>query len=195
MSEDSRSDGNAITRVLTAAGAGDRQAAAALLPLVYDELRRFARNMLAQQPPGATIQPTALVHEAYLKLVAAGDPGWQGRAHFFGAAAQAMRNVLVDQARRKKALKRGGEAKRVDEFELAIEPPKEDILALDEALTELETVDARKTRIVMLHYFAGLTLEETAGALGISVPTVQREWRFTRSFLFSRLNQGESETT
>ncbi|RJP41954.1 MAG: sigma-70 family RNA polymerase sigma factor [Phycisphaerales bacterium] len=178
-----------LTRVLERASAGDRQAAAELFPLVYDELRKLARSRMANQPPGATLQPTALVHEAYLKLVGGGDPGWDSRAHFFGAAAQAMRHILVDQARRKASLKRGGDRKRVDgdAIELTIEPIGEDILALDEALTELEQQDERKTRIVMLHYFGGLTFEETAAALGISVPTVQREWRFTRSWLFARL--------
>ena len=183
-----------LTHVLHAAGSGDRQAAAELLPLVYDELRRLARARLAQQPPGTTLQPTALVHEAYLKLVGDADPGWDSRAHFFGAAAQAMRDILVDQARRKRSLKRGGHARRVDEIELAIEPPSENVLALDEALTELQRHDERKARIVMLHYFAGLTLEETAAALGVSVPTVQREWRFTRSLLFARLRRGESDS-
>ncbi len=183
-----------LTRVLNAASTGDRKAAAELLPLVYDELRQLARARLAHQPPGTTLQPTALVHEAYLKLVGDADPGWDSRAHFFGAAARAMRDILVDQARRKRSLKRGGHARRVDDIELAIAPPSEDLLALDEALTELEQQDERKARIVMLHYFAGLTLEETAVALGVSVPTVQREWRFTRSLLFARLRRGEPDS-
>jgi RNA polymerase sigma factor (TIGR02999 family) len=182
-----------LSKTLSAACAGDRRAAAELLPLVYEELRRLARARLGKQPPGATLQPTALVHEAYLKLVGSADPGWDNRAHFFGAAAQAMRNILVDQARRKGALKRGGNANRVEEFEPVIEPPAEDILALDEALTELEKQDERKARIVMLHYFGGLTLDETAAALKISVPTVQREWRFTRSLLFTRLSESDAE--
>jgi RNA polymerase sigma factor (TIGR02999 family) len=178
-----------LTQVLSAARAGDRKAASELLPLVYDELRKLARARLSHSPPGSTLQPTALVHEAYMKLVAGGDPGWDSRAHFFGAAALAMRHLLVDQARRKRSRKHGGDARRVagDEIELLIEPPSEDILALDEALDELAKQDERKARIVMLHYFGGLTLEETAAALGISAPTVQREWRFTRSLLFSRL--------
>jgi RNA polymerase sigma factor (TIGR02999 family) len=182
-----------LTRTLIAAGAGDRQAADQILPLVYDELRRLARVQLAQRPPGATIQPTALVHETYLKLVANGDPGWDCRAHFFRAAALAMRSVLVDQARRKASRKRGGDRRRVgwDDIELSDEQNGQDILALDEALSELEQEDERKGRIVMLHYFGGLTLEETARTLGISVPTVQREWRFTRSFLFNRLSGGK----
>lgn len=185
-----------LTRTLSAAATGDRQAAADLFPLVYDELRRLARSRMANQPPGTTLQPTALVHEAYLKLVGSGDPGWDGRAHFFGAAARAMRNILVDQARRRGSLKRGGDRKRVDneDVEPFIEPVSEDILALDEALTELELQDERKARIVMLHYFAGLTLEETADALLISVPTVQREWRFTRSWLFTRLGEEKSDS-
>lgn len=184
-----------LTRTLSAAAAGDRAAAADLLPLVYDELRRLARSRLARLPAGGTLQPTALVHEAYVKLVAHGDPGWDGRAHFFGAAAQAMRHILVDQARRKASVKHGGERSRVEwqDFELAIEAPSEDVLALDEALTQLEQQDERKVRIVMLHYFGGLTLEETASALNISVPTVQREWRFTRTLLFTRLSDGDRE--
>jgi RNA polymerase sigma factor (TIGR02999 family) len=182
-----------LTAVLAAASAGDRKAASELLPLVYDALRTLARSRLAHGPRGATLQPTALVHEAYIKLVGSADPGWDGRAHFFGAAAQAMRNILVDQARRKSSLKRGGNAKRVDDAELIFEGPSDDILALDEALSELEQQDERKARIVMLHYFGGLTLEETAAALKISVPTVQREWRFTRSLLFSRLGGEPTE--
>jgi RNA polymerase sigma factor (TIGR02999 family) len=182
-----------LTKVLAAAGAGDRQAASELLPLVYDALRELARARLAAAPPGVTLQPTALVHEAYIKLVGKADPGWDGRAHFFGAAAQAMRDILVDQARRRSSLKRGGNAQRVDDFEPVIEEPSVDILALHDALTELEQQDERKARVVMLHFFAGLTLEETAAALKISVPTVQREWRFTRSLLFTRLG-GESRS-
>lgn len=182
----------ARAETLDAAAAGNRKAAAELLPLVYEELRRLARARLGRQPPGATLQPTALVHEAYMKLIGTADPGWDNRAHFFGAAAQAMRNILVDQARRKGAVKRGGHVSRVEDFEPVIEPPAEDILALDEALTELEKQDERKARIVMLHYFGGLTLEETAAALKISVPTVQREWRFTRSLLFTRLSERDA---
>lgn len=192
MSDAADQRSTTLTRTLAAAGNGDRKAAAELLPQVYEALRELARARLARLPPGATLQPTALVHEAYIKLVGKADPGWEGQAHFFGAAAQAMRNILVDQARRKGSLKRGGSAQRVDDFELAIESPPDDILALDEALTELEKQDERKARVVMLHYFGGLTLEETAATLGISVPTVQREWRFTRSLLFTRLG-GESK--
>jgi RNA polymerase sigma factor (TIGR02999 family) len=188
MADSPRPDAAQLTHVLKAASAGDRKAAAELLPLVYDELRRLARARMARQPAGSTFQPTALVHEAYLKLVGQADPGWDSRAHFFGAAAQAIRHILVDQARRKASAKRGGDFHRVEEFDLPIEPPPVDMLALNEALTELERQDGRKARIVMLHYFGGLTLEETAEAMGMSVSTVQRQWRFTRSLLIQSLS-------
>ncbi len=183
-----------VTQMLRAAGSGDAKAAADLLPLVYTELRKLARARMAQTPPGNTLQPTALVHEAYLRLIGNDDPSWHSRAHFFGAAAQAMRQILVEQARRKASKKRGGDRKRVgiEEAEPFIEPPAEDLLALDEALSRLEKTDSRKAKIVMLRYFAGLTNEETAAALGISVPTVEREWRFTRSFLYTLLSNDEA---
>jgi RNA polymerase sigma factor (TIGR02999 family) len=159
---------------------GDRQAAADLLPLVYDELRRLAKSRLARTPPGQTLQATALVHEAYLKLVGSQDPGWEGRAHFFGAAARAMREILVAQARRMAAVKRGGDRQRLDAAEVTpeIAPPSADLLALDEALRRLEQEDPRKGEIVMLRYFAGLSREETASALGVTVRTIDREWRY-----------------
>ena len=183
-----------LRQVLEAVGRGDRQAAAELLPLVYEELRRLAKSRISKLPPGNTLQGTALVHEAYMKLVGKKDPGWESRGHFFGAAAQAMRQILVDQAKRKSRLKHGGAHKRTDmeHVEPVIEPPAEDLLALDEALAQLEQADERKGRIVMLRFFAGLTAEETAAALDISVPTVEREWRFSRVFLYSRLSEPES---
>lgn len=183
-----------LTRTLQAASEGDPHAAEQLLPLVYDELRRLARSRLAKTPPGTTIQPTALVHDAYLRLVGDKDPGWNSRGHFFGAAAKAMRNILVDRARRKASLKRGGDQQRVDidVAELSIQEPPEDVLALDEALKELEQADSRKAQVVMLHYFAGLTLKETAEALGVSLPTVERDWRFTRALLFTKLRRDET---
>ena len=144
---------------------------------------------MVKTPPGNTLQPTALVHEAYLQLVGKEDPGWKNRGHFFGAAGRAMRQILVDQARRKGSLKRGGERERVplDDVDLTIEPPCQDMLSLDRVLEELEQADPRKGDIVNLRFFAGLTAEDTAAALGISVRTVDREWSFCRRWLFTRL--------
>ncbi len=179
-----------VTLVLKAAAGGDRVAAERLLPLVYDELRRLAKARLARTPPGNTLQPTALVHEAYIKAVGEADPGWDGRGHFFAAAARAMRNILVDQARRKAAVKHGGGGRReqLDSDDLAIESPTGgDVLALDEALTRLEQDDARKAQVVMLRFFGGLSNEQIAQALGISLPTVERDWRFARSWLQQQL--------
>lgn len=184
----------AMTSTLNAAAQGDRQAAEALLPLVYDQLRSLARARVARLPPGSTMNATALVHEAYLRLARDKDRQWDGKGHFFAAAARAMRNILVDQARRKKSLKRGGSGAQrmeLDEIDLAIAPVPEDIEALDEALTRLEQSDPRKAQVVMLHYFAGLTMEETAEALNLSVPTVQRDWRFTRALLFTQLRHSQ----
>lgn len=185
-----------FTRVLEAATRGDSQAAGELLPLLYSELHRLAHSYMNRQAAGHTLQTTALVHEAYVRLVGKEDPGWNGRGHFFGAAAQAMRQILIDQARRKAALKRGGgqRAVQLDSIELEIQPPSEDILALDEALTELERADPRKAKLVLLHHFAGLTMAETAAALGISLPTAEREWRFTRTLLFTKLTDGEERS-
>ena len=151
-------------------------------------------HRMARLPPGSTLQATALVHEAYLRLVGEDKPSWNSRGHFFGAAAQAMRQILVDQARRKGSLKRGGDRRRIDleVAEPAVVPPSVSILALDEALERLERDDPRKARIVMLRYFAGLTTKETAAALDVSVPTVEREWRFARTLLHTQLADGES---
>ena len=183
-----------ITQVLATLAGGEKQAAAELLPLVYAELRRLAKSRLAKLPPGQTLQPTALVHEAFVKLVGSSDPGWQNRGHFFGAAARAMRDILVDQARRKASLKHGGDRQRVDtdDMELAIETPVVDLLALDEALNRLEQDDERKARIVMLRYFAGLSREETAEVLGITTRTIDREWRYIVARLHKEL-AGNSE--
>ena len=189
-----------VTQILDAMERGDPDASAELLPLVYDELRRLAEARMAKTPPGNTLQPTALVHEAFLRLVGGQDRDWNSRGHFFAAAARAMRNILVDQARRKASVKHGGDRKRVDAeeaeaVELAIDPPSDDILALDEALTRLEESDPRKAQIVMLHHFAGLTMEQTAAAIGVSVPTVEREWRFTRALLHTQLRRGGSDSS
>jgi RNA polymerase sigma factor (TIGR02999 family) len=184
-----------VTQVLQALEVGDPQAAEKLLPIVYAELRKLGRSLMAKVPPGNTLQPTALVHEAYLRLVGETDPGWNSRGHFFGAAAQAMRNILVEQARRKARYKHGGDRKRLDadEVDLLIEPPSEDVLALDEALKRLQERDERKARVVMLRYFAGLTIEETAKVLNVSEPTVERDWRFARTILYEQLSAPDGD--
>jgi RNA polymerase sigma factor (TIGR02999 family) len=182
-----------VTQMLRSARDGDSQAAAELLPLVYSELRSLARARMAKTPPGNTLQATALVHEAYLRLVGSDDPSWDCRGHFFAAAAQAMREILVDQARRKACIKRGGNRRRVDleDVEALIEPPAENLLALDEAIQALEQAEPRRGKVVMLRYFAGLSTEETAAALGISVRTADRDWRFARTFLHDFLADSE----
>ncbi|MBK9118699.1 MAG: sigma-70 family RNA polymerase sigma factor [Phycisphaerales bacterium] len=184
-----------ISHLLTRVDGGDRQAAEELLPLVYEELRRLARARLSHQPAGLTLQPTALVHEAYLRLVGERDPGWNGRGHFFAAAALAMRRILVDRARRKGRLRHGGEKRRVDldAAEVVEEPRSDDLLVIDEALARLEADDPRKGQIVNLRYFAGLTEREVAELLGISVSTVEREWRYCRRWLFTQLGQHDAE--
>lgn len=191
----STDDYKPVTRVLHAAVQGDPQAAQDLLPLVYDELRILARSRLRKVPPGQTLQPTALVHEAYLRVVGRKDPGWDGRGHFFAAAARAMRDILVEYARRKTAKKRGGDRRRVstEKAEPTFEPPSEDILAVDEAVKRLEEDDPRKGQIVNLRYFARLTTAETATALGVSVGTVEREWRYIRAWLQRELTTSEYE--
>ena len=186
----------AITQILQRVSAGDERAAAELLPIMYDELRALARARFANIPAGQTLQPTALVHEAYLKLVGRNDASWSSWGHFFGAAASAMRDILVDQARRKARVKHGGDRQRVDlqENTPAIEPPTENLLALNDAIERLKATDKRKGRIVMLRYFAGLTVEETAEVLGISVGTIEREWRFIRAWLYDELTTDGEET-
>jgi RNA polymerase sigma factor (TIGR02999 family) len=173
-----------------AASGGERKPAAELLPVLYSELRSLGRALIRRNPPGQTLQATALVHEAYGKLVADRDPGWDGRGHFFAAAAQAMREILVDRARRKAALKRGGDRRRqhVDPGILPIESSEESILDLDEALCKLEAYDPTKARIVMLKFFAGLTMDEIAGELGMSKSTLERQWRYTRAWLYRELD-------
>lgn len=185
--------GKPITRILQAAMDGDAKAADDLLPLVYDALRSLAKSRLKKLPPGQTLQPTALVHEAYLRLVGSEDPGWEGRGHFFAAASQAMRDIIVEQARRKMALKRGGGHQRVNEEQIEpwISPPSEDVLAVDEAVKQLEKEDPRKGQIVNLRYFARMTTAETAKALGISIGTVEREWRYIRAWLEMQLGSDD----
>lgn len=180
-------DGN-VTGILQAAQEGDQQAAARLLPLVYDELRKLAQARIAHLPPGQTMQPTALVHETYLRLVGKGDLPLESRRHFFFVAARAMRDILVEQARRKAGPKRGGDRRRVELGEQAAdEPVPEEVLAVHEALAELEKEDPLKAQIVNLRYFAGMTIPEAAQVLGISERTLHRHWRFIKAWLKGRL--------
>jgi RNA polymerase sigma factor (TIGR02999 family) len=167
--------------------------AAELLPALYAELRRLAASMTARLPPGQTLQPTALVHEAYLKMVRNRDPGWCSKRHFFGAAAQAMREILVDQARRKATIKHGGHGRRVALADgLAfIEPPADDLLALDAAIQALQAKEPRLGEIVLLRYYTGLSVEETAAVVGRSESTIKREWRQARAWLAGQLDAGE----
>jgi RNA polymerase sigma factor (TIGR02999 family) len=189
---------DAITQVLNAIEQGDPRAAEQLLPLVYDQLRRLAAQHLAGKGPGHTLQPTALVHEAYLKLVGP-DPQkpWNGHVHFFAAAAEAMRRILIDHARRKHRACRGGGSKRValdhsDDIEMvAASGGPDELLALDEALTQLAAADPRKAELVRLRYFAGLTLEQAAELLGISRATADRHWAFARAWLYDAMTRGQ----
>ena len=177
--------------LIKAAKKGDHVTAEQLIPLVYDELRSLAGAMLRRLPPGQTLQATSLVHEAYAKLVRRCDPGWDGRAHFFAAAAQAMREIIVDHARRKGATKRGGDRRRLDLLDdvITFDAPTDDILALHEAISRLETEDRRKSQIVLLRFFSGLSMEQIAEQLGVSRATVAREWRFTRAWLGRELER------
>jgi RNA polymerase sigma factor (TIGR02999 family) len=175
-----------VTRILSAIGQGDPQVASQLLPLVYEELRQLAAQKLAHETPGQTLQPTALVHEAYLRLVGEDDgPHWDSRGHFFAAAAEAMRRILVDSARRKKRVKHGGDRQRVElaEQDVPVRPPPEEVLALDEALTRLAAEDAAAAQVVQLHFFAGLSIEQAAEALGVSRATAYRQWAYARAWL------------
>ena len=162
-----------------------------MVPLVYNELRRLAAQKMAREAPGQTLQPTALVHEAWLRLGADAQPRWQNRAHFFAAAAEAMRRILVDSARRKQCLKHGGQLERVDldSVELPLPMPDDELLALDEALDRLATVDARAAEVVKLCFFVGLTQEQAAGELGVSVSTAERLWSFARAWLFREIQK------
>jgi len=187
-------DSEKLTETIAAARLGDRKAAADLMPLLYGELRSLGKALIRRQPPGQTLQATGLVHEAYAKLVGSCDPGWDGRGHFFAAAAQAMREILVDQARRRTAIKRGGNLKRqeLNDNDLPIESPVENILALDEAINKLEENDSRKGRIVMLRFFAGLTMEEIASELDTSKSSIERESRYIRAWLYKELDESGS---
>ncbi len=183
-----------VTQISSQIEQGDPSAAERLLPMVYEELRKLAARKMAQEKPGQTLQATALVHEAYLRLVGAGnsgagDPHWDSRGHFFAAAAEAMRRILVDNARRKKSLRRGGDLHRheLDEAKLGTTAASDDVLALDEALNKLAERDETKAELVKLRYFAGLTGEQAANALGISTSTADRYWAYARAWLHQEI--------
>jgi RNA polymerase sigma factor (TIGR02999 family) len=183
-----------VTRILTAIEQGDMQAAERLFPAVYAELRRMAAQKMAQEAPGQTLQATALVHEAYLRLVKSGDARhWESRGHFFAAAAEAMRRILIDQARRRHSRKRGGNLCRVELDTGALvagsdEAPVSDLLALDEALQQFEAEEPLKARLVKLRFFAGLSLQDAADALDISLATAKRHWVYARSWLYGKIH-------
>lgn len=182
-----------VTRILNAIERGEARAADELLPLVYEELRLLAAQKLSREAPGQTLQATALVHEAYIRLVGGAPQNWDSRGHFFSAAAEAMRRILVENARRKQRLKRGGRKNRLA-LEEAMVPAKAqgiDLLALDEALGRLESKDPEKAHLVKLRYFAGLTTSQAADLLHISVATANRHWSYARSWLFQEINKGE----
>jgi RNA polymerase sigma factor (TIGR02999 family) len=179
-----------LTRILERVEHGDPAAAGDLLPLVYSELRRLAAHKMASEAPGHTLQATALVHEAWLRLGADAQPSWQNRAHFFGAASEAMRRILIERARRKHREKRGSGAEHVDVDELEIAAPlgnEEESLAVHEVLDRLAAHDSRKAEVVKLRYFVGFSFEETAEVLGISVPTAKREWAYARAWLHQEI--------
>jgi RNA polymerase sigma factor (TIGR02999 family) len=190
-----------VTRILSAIEQGDPQAAEQLLPLVYDELRKLAAHKLAQEKPGQTLQATALVHEAYLRLVASpgcpsgeSEPPWNSRGHFFAAAAEAMRRILIEQARHKASAKAGGKLRRLDlsEIEPALPGPQLDMLALNEALEQLERTDPRAAAVVKLRFFAGLTTQEAASTLGVSLATAENDWAYARCYLRLQLTDADS---
>lgn len=188
-----------VTQLLQAASGGDSKAARALLPLVYEELRKLAAARMAKEPGGGagmTLEPTALVHEAYLRLVGGQDVAWNSRGHFFGAAALAMRRILVERARHKSRIKHGGEVSRadIDVDQLAGEPDSDQMLALDDALAMLEKTDRRKHDVVMLRYFAGLSIEDAAAALSVSPATVKNDWTFARAWLKRAVSEGTPPT-
>jgi RNA polymerase sigma factor (TIGR02999 family) len=190
-----------VTRILSAIEQGDSYAAEQLLPLVYDELRRLAAQKLAQEKPGQTLQATALVHEAYVRLVGSsetavgGEQPWDSRGHFFAAAAEAMRRILVDRARKKRSAKRGGGSRRldIDRMDLATQATPDQLLAIDDALAKLGREDPAAARLVELRMLAGLTVEEAGKALGISTATAYRHWKYARAWLHSEL-LGTSES-
>ncbi len=184
---------NDLTQLLHGAQQGDPIAAAELLPLLYTELRKLAAAKMARELPGQTLQPTALVHEAWLRLAGGEQQTWQNRAHFFAAAAEAMRRILIDNARRKRAQRHGGGQERVELPEDGIAAPTDDdqLLAVHEALDQLAAQDPRKAELVKLRYFVGLSVEESAEVLGISAPTAKRDWAYAKAWLFNQIQESQ----
>ena len=180
-----------ITQVLEAVGNGDASASEELLPLVYNELRRHAAAKMAREAPGQTLQPTALVHEAWLRVIGSGERRWQNRAHFFGAAAEAMRRILIENARRKARLKRGGDQVRldIDQLNLATTTPDEKVLLIDEALERLRAQDPEKAWVVVLKFFVGMSNQEVAAQLGVTERTVERHWAYAKAWLFQSIRE------
>lgn len=186
-----------VTRILSVIEEGDARASAELLPLVYDELRSLASRRLAAEKPGQTLQATALVHEAYARLVGNGREQWNGRGHFFAAAAESMRRILIERARAKNRQKRGGGARRFDlrPEDLTVDAVPDEILDLDQALTRLATEDPVKAELVKLRFFGGMSLPEAAAFLQISISTADRYWAYARAYLFAELNGGNQAQT
>ena len=184
---------NEVTRIINAIHQGDKHATEELLPLVYEELRLLAAQKMSQEKPGQTLQATALVHEAYIRLVDGNDQDWNSRGHFFKAAAEAMRRILVENARRKKSLKGCPTRTKLplDKVNIVVEEFSINMLALDEALTKLTSSDQIKADVVKLRFFAGLTIEQVAKILQISIPTVNRHWAYARSWLFREIRKGD----
>jgi len=178
-----------VTHILVEVSRGNGQATDELLPLVYDELRRIAGARMAQEAAGQTLQPTALVHEAWLRMVGEGARTWENRAHFFGAASEAMRRILIENARRKSRLKRGGDRERVDiaDLDLAAAAPDDKMLLINEALEQLKAEDPEKARIVVMKFFGGLTNQEVAKALDVTERTVERQWAYAKAWLFRQV--------
>ena len=191
---DSAANASEVTRILSALQNGNAQAAKELLPLVYDELRRLAAFKMAHEAPGQTLQPTALVHEAWLRLGGHENQAWNGRPHFFGAAAEAMRRILIDNARRKRALRHGGGQQRIDvqEIEIAVDVIDDDLLEVNAALERFAAQDKQKAELVKLRYFTGLTIEQAAEILGVSAPTANRWWAYARAWLHKEIEDQKS---
>lgn len=189
------SNAGEVTRILSSIQSGNAKAAKELLPLVYDELRRLATLKMAQEAPGQTLQPTALVHEAWLRLGGQESQAWNGRPHFFGAAAEAMRRILIDNARRKRALRHGGGQQRLDvqDIEIAVDVMDDELLEVNAALERFAFQDKQKAELVKLRYFTGLTIDEAADILGVSAPTAKRWWAYARAWLHKEIETQKSQ--